>query len=92
MSIELQAFCVSGSNPDKKYVVTLFPKESCSCPTTGTCYHLLAAKKSVGMNPKAKKTTVNLSQLAKNRRKVTDGKAKSGRKKPRRTDYDIMLI
>ena len=86
---ELQAFCVSGSNAEKKYAVTLFPNESCSCPATGTCYHLLAAMKSVEMNPKPKRTTVNLSTLAKNRRKLTDGKSKAGRKKPRRADYDI---
>ena len=34
-------------------VVTLFPKPSCSCPSTGECYHILAAKLSVGM-PKRK--------------------------------------
>lgn len=30
------------------YSVTLFPEERCHCPSLGTCYHILAAKKSIG--------------------------------------------
>ena len=31
-------------------VVTLFPKETCSCPGVGECYHLLAVRMSKGRN------------------------------------------
>lgn len=30
-------------------VVTLRPKETCSCPSTGACYHLRAVKETIGM-------------------------------------------
>ena len=30
-------------------VVTIFPKESCSCPSTSGCYHILAVKLSLGI-------------------------------------------
>ena len=42
----LKTFTVMGT--DRPHVVTLFPKESCSCPSTSTCYHILAAKLSIG--------------------------------------------
>lgn len=46
-----KAFIVNGNN-NKKYAVTLFPKESCQCPATGTCYHMLAARITMGDNIK----------------------------------------
>ncbi len=49
-------------------VVTLFPKETCSCPSTGQCYHLLAVRLCVGMTELKKKTRHNLTQLRKNTR------------------------
>ena len=45
---EMECFIVKGSD-DKKYAVTLHPKEKCQCPSTTTCYHILAAKYSTGI-------------------------------------------
>ena len=44
------AFIVHGRSG--KYCVTLFPKESCQCPSTNICFHILAAKMSIGQEPK----------------------------------------
>ena len=44
---EMQTFLVEGHS-NRKYTVQLFP-EKCQCPATGTCYHILAAKKSIGL-------------------------------------------
>ena len=44
---KLHLFNVLGSG-DKPYVVRLFPKEYCSCPSKGQCYHIIAVKKSIG--------------------------------------------
>ena len=52
---------------DKPYVVTLFPKEHCSCPAPSKCYHILAAKLSIGKSDEIKsKLKFNLTQLRKN--------------------------
>ena len=55
---KMSAFLVSG-NKDDKYAVTLFPKEICLCPATGHCYHILAAKMSIGKPIEGRKHTVN---------------------------------
>ena len=70
------AFIVQGS----KYCVTLFPQETCHCPSTTTCFHILAAKISIGQEPVEKRTVVNLRLLTKNSRKRVD--KTSGRQKP----------
>ena len=41
------AFIVNGQKG--KYCVTLFPKKTCQCESTSTCYHILAAKMSIGL-------------------------------------------
>ena len=52
------------SNNQKTYSVQLFPKETCNCPSTTTCWHIIAAKLSVGNhNVLTTKRTLNLSQL-----------------------------
>jgi hypothetical protein len=48
-----------------KYCVTLFPKESYQCPSTTTCFHILAAKMSIGQEPIEKRSVVNLRLLTK---------------------------
>ena len=40
---DLKAYMVHGIG-GKKYSVTLHPKEECHCPSSATCYHILAAK------------------------------------------------
>ena len=62
---------VDGSRGDK-YAVSLFPNEKCQCPSTGTCYHILAAKISVGFPNKDDKRILNLSQLKRNSGKRVD--------------------
>ena len=42
------AFMVDGSRGGK-YAVALFPNEKCRCPSPSTCYHILAARISVGL-------------------------------------------
>ena len=44
----LKTFTILGSG-DKLQAVKLFPKETCTCPSTVQCYHILAAKLSIGM-------------------------------------------
>ena len=71
----------------KSNAVTLFPKQSCTCPSTGECYHILAAKLSLGLPCKPESTTINLSQLRRNTRCRKEKKA--GRKRPHPTDCTI---
>ena len=40
---KMSTFIVKGSKEVKR-IVTLFPKATCSCLSTGECYHILAAK------------------------------------------------
>ena len=80
------SFMVEGTG-GLKYAVSLFPKESCQCPSTTRCYHILAAQMSVGLEKKDSKIC-NLSILRKKSRKRTD--YKSGRKKPRPKDVDVI--
>ena len=72
-----------------KYCVTLFPRETCQCESTSTCYHILAAKISIGLEPVQKNRVVNLRALSKNSKKEID--KKSGRKQPRANDYELNL-
>ena len=70
----------------------LFPKETCQCPATGTCYmyHILSARIKIGNNISEPKKIINLKQLSKNNLKRND--QKSVRKKPRPNDYDKDII
>ena len=64
---------VNGSE-NRLYAVTLFPTETCQCPCTTRCYHIIAAMKSIGMSiHDKKKRTINLSRL----RKRSNQKGKS---------------
>ncbi len=63
----MKTFLVEGIKGSKR-VVTITPKETCSCPSTGQCYHILAVKTafnlSTGIN-KNSKPVKNLSMLIK---------------------------
>lgn len=61
----LHTFTVIGSE-EHPHVVRLFPKESCSCPSTTHCYHILAAKMCIGMESDRQKGKINLTQLRRN--------------------------
>lgn len=81
---KLHCFNVVGSSSVVR-VVTIFPKESCSCPSTGNCYHLLAVKMYLGMTlSQSKVMRHNLTQLRKNTRSRSEKKC--GRKRPRPND------
>ena len=68
----LKTFTVLGSG-DKPQAVKLFPKETCTCVSTVQCYHILAAKLSIGMqNLEHQRKPFNLSQLRKNARAKTE--------------------
>ena len=71
------------------HVVTLFPRETCSCPSTSQCYHILAAKMCIGQDDMSTgKKRLNLTQLRKNARSRKE--KKSGRKRPRPGDCDVI--
>jgi hypothetical protein len=72
-----------------KYCVTLFPKESYQCPSTTTCFHILAANMSIGQEPIEKRSVVNLRLLKKNTRKRVV--KKSDKKQPRPNDYEPIV-
>ena len=84
---DLKTFTILGSG-DKPQAVKLFPKPTCTCPSTVQCYHILAAKLSLGMENFSQDTKpFNLTQLRKNARASTE--KKSGRKRPRVLDLDV---
>ena len=85
VDLKLHTFTVMGSTCP--HVVTLFPKETCSCPSTTQCYHILAAKMSIGQHSEDEKRRINLSQLRKNSRPRSQ--KRSGRKRPRPGDCDV---
>ena len=86
MDPKLHTFTVMGTQ--RPHVVTLFPKKTCSCPSTTECYHILAAKISIGQEEqKEQLRRLNLTQLRRNARSRKD--KKSGRKQPRPGDMDI---
>ena len=81
---ELGVFTVLGTNGNP-HAVRLFPSESCTCPSTSQCYHILAVRMSVGLIDQNGKKRINLTQLRRNKRT-----RKSGRKIPRVDDYDVI--
>ena len=84
---KLKVFTVAGSKDF--YVTKLHPKESCTCPAKKDCYHILAAKISIGMNVEPKKPAhLNLTQLRRNNRSKKE--KKSGRKRPREGDIEVV--
>ena len=85
---KLHVFNVKGTSGITR-VVSLYPHQTCSCPSTSECYHILATKYSIGIQPTAKSkqsSGFNLSQLRKNTRSRRD--KKSGRKRPRQNDVE----
>ena len=59
---DLKAYMVEGIR-GKAYSVKLHPKEECHCPSTATCYHILAAKLFIGMSIKSAKEEKKLVSL-----------------------------
>lgn len=83
---KLHVFNVKGTSGVTR-VVTLYPQETCSCPSTSECYHILATKYSIGIQPTPKQRPgFNLSQLRRNTRSRRDKKC--GRKRPCQNDVE----
>lgn len=84
----LHTFTVIGSE-GRPQAVKLFPKEICMCPATNTCYHILAAKLSIGLEStlSSSKQTLNLTQLRRNARSCKE--KRSGRKCARPGGYSV---
>ncbi len=82
---KLGVFIVKNSE-GKHHAVTLFPKQTCTCPSTAECYHIISAKMSVGMQSKHGESVLNLSQLRRNTRSRKE--KKSGRKRFVPTDIN----
>jgi len=62
---QMYIFNVEGTNGAVR-VVTLHPKETCSCPASGMCYHIMAAKLSLGIKESYKpKESRNFTKLYK---------------------------
>ena len=72
-------------------IVTIFPKEKCSCNAIKECYHVLATKLSINLvSLNRDRIYPNLTQLRKRQQR---GKSyqKSGRKRPRPDDEDTYI-
>ena len=61
---EFYCFNVKGTSGHTR-VVTLFPKETCSCPATGEYYHLLAVRMSLRMTEFKKRIEIQLNTVKK---------------------------
>lgn len=83
----LRVWNVKGTSGTPR-VVTLYPKESCSCPSTSNCYHIIAVKMALGQNNFSEQKHITLTQLRKRSKSKKD--KKSGKKKPREGDIDGM--
>lgn len=83
----LGVFTVVGTTGNA-HAVRLFPRESCTCPSTNRCYHILAVRMSIGLEDIDAKKTINLTQLRRNVRSRRE--KKSGRKVPRPGDYEVI--
>lgn len=88
LSTAAQSFVVEGTRGDK-YAVTLHLKESCQCEALGTCWHIIAANLSIGIDDSSEKRVYNLTQLRRNQRKKPNKKA--GKKQPRPCDEETII-
>ena len=86
LDAKLSIFTVMGTTEPR--VVKLFPRETCSCPATASCYHIVAARRAVGIIGNDKRRVINLTQLRRNKRKRAD--KTGGRKRPRAADVDVV--
>ena len=85
---DLKAYMVEGVG-GRKYSVTLHPKEECHCPSTATCYHIMAAKLFIGMTIKSEKEEWKLVSVMRYKSRPRSQK-KIGQKKPKKTDFEIV--
>ena len=83
---KLGIFVVNGTSEPR--IVRLFPSALCSCPAKSNCYHITAARMSVGAHQQVQRKPLNLTQLRRNKGKK--GSRLSGRKRPRTGDVDVV--
>lgn len=85
--LDMKSFLVEGKK-SKKYAMTLYPKEWYPCPSTTRCYHILAAKLTIGdtsvvntghrkVNLRMIRITVDTNDLAEKGRGVVTLKLRS---------------
>ena len=85
LNCKLGVFTVIGTTDPR--VVRLFPQASYSCAADAACYHVTAARMSVGLVDEPQARRINLTRLRRNQRKRPDKTA--GRKRPRVNDVDV---
>ena len=86
---KLHLFNVIGSG-NRPYIVRLFPREMCSCPSSGICYHIIAVIISIGSETSVTKHhKLNLSMFRKRTRNRKD--KTSGRKRARKMENGLFL-
>ena len=79
----LGVFTVIGTTGNA-HAIRIFPKESCTCPSTSRCYHILAVRMSIGLEDVNSRRKINLTQLRRNTRP-----RREKRSAPCPGDYDI---
>ncbi len=71
LSPSLQSFTMrSFRNPRVNYDIQLWPKTSCTCPSRGKCYHIIACQMSLGMYDTKEKSSLNISEIMKENEKA----------------------
>lgn len=84
--VDTGTWIVKSADGSKPYLVTLLPKENCSCASKKVCYHVMACRLMLGQSiEQIKKPNLTLLQQQ-NRRKNKE--KPSGRKRPRKNDTD----
>ena len=63
---ELHNFSVAGDD-GRTHSVSLFPNETCTCPASTRCCHVIAARRSIGIDTTQRKP-INLTNLRRNAR------------------------
>ena len=78
------AWVVTKAEGTTPHAVTLFPKETCTCSSTKTCYHITACRLMVGLPPQLQGGT-NIAEL----QRIDHRKRErpSGKKQPRKHDF-----
>lgn len=79
---------VKGSDGKTPYAVTLYPKETCSCPAVKACYHIMACKLMIGLSVEDITSSNNVGLLHQQIRRKQKEKP-SGRKAPRKHDFKM---
>lgn len=83
--VDTGCWIVRSADGAKPYVVTLFPKEECSCASKKLCYHVMACRLMLGQTiEQVQKPNVTLLQQNRRRNKEKP----PGRKRPRKNDID----